>query len=321
MKKYLDGDQVRECYRAIFGREAESDAVVEAHVNSGATLESFLRRTLQSSEFLQRGNFPSSMRRRFANLSTSLDVEVSGTPKQMAALLAHMKDVWTKYGVYDPYYSVLTNNQYKLDVINKDSIREFYQEGEGDYSFIRKIIENNGMSIKKDAVVVDFGCGLGRIGAHFASRFGEYIGVDISAPHIKKAEQHFREIGLNRSKFLILPSFLKDKVSADLVFSLIVLQHNPPPVIGMLIGRMCEALRPGGILVFQVPTGLVGYRFKLRDYLENLPSDGVMEMHAFPHQEVFRIFRDHGVQLVDVFEHDMIGPIGESTIFVAVKDR
>jgi hypothetical protein len=72
--------------------------------------------------------------------------------------------------------------------------------------------------------------------------------------------------------------------------------------------------------VFQVPTGLVNYRFKLRDYLKNLPSDGRMEMHAIPHKEVFRIFREQGMQPVEVFEHDVIGPIGESTIFVAVKD-
>jgi SAM-dependent methyltransferase len=319
MKHHLDREQVRACYRALLGREPESEVVVDAHLESGATLEVFLQRVVKSAEFQNKSDDSSRPRRRFLNLSTALDVDVSGSAKQMNALLAHMKGVWTKYGADDPYFSVLTNEAYRKSVIDDVKIDDFFKQGLNEFNLINGIISNNGLPSNNN-IVLDFGCGLGRVGSHFALSCENYIGVDISKTHLDQAKMHFDRIGITNSEFILLEKFLKLKEIADLIFSVIVLQHNPPPVIGYLIDQMCRALKPGGILLFQVPTSLAGYKFDLKHYLANLPSEGIMEMHAFPQKEVFKIFRKHGLQPAEVFEHDMIGPIGESTIFVAVKD-
>ena len=71
---------------------------------------------------------------------------------------------------------------------------------------------------------------------------------------------------------------------ADLVYSVIVLQHNPPPVIHMLVRAFLKALNPGGVAYFQVPTYRVGYRFSPGEYLENEgKTHAMMEMHVIPH--------------------------------------
>ena len=44
----------------------------------------------------------------------------------------------------------------------------------------------------------------------------------------------------------------------DLVYSLIVLQHNPPPVIRLIVRAFLKALNPGGVAYFQVPTTVAG---------------------------------------------------------------
>lgn len=319
LTRHIDRDQVVACYRAMLGREPESEAVIQSHVDSGATLQAFLSTTLQSHEFLSKNRLP--QRRRSPSLSASVEIEVSGTSKQMRTLMSHMRDVWTKYGNEDPYYSVLTNEGYRNAVISESKIIEFFEQGEGEYRFINRTLANNGIDTEPNATILDMGCGLGRVGSHFAKLVANYIGVDISRPHIDLAKKYFERAGIKNAEFMMLDKFLKTEKVADLIFSVIVLQHNPPPVIGLIIDRMCRALRPGGTLLFQVPTALTGYRFCLSHYLANLPNQGVMEMHAFPQKEVFKIFRQNGLQPVEVFEHDMIGPIGESTVFVAVKDR
>ena len=38
----------------------------------------------------------------------------------------------------------------------------------------------------------------------------------------------------------------------DLFFSMIVLQHNPPPLIALMLEKIAARLRPGGVAVFAV---------------------------------------------------------------------
>lgn len=320
MPEQLDRGQIVACYRAMLGREPESETVIQSRLDSGMTLEVLINSILQSPEYLNKLKKVQFNPRQHLNVSTPVDIQVTGQPKQMQVLLNHMKNVWTTYGTKDPYYSVLTNEIYKSSVIDEKSIESFYKEGLNHFNLINKIINKNSIFIRNEHTILDFGCGLGRVGSHFALMCEHYIGVDISKPHLTQAKMYFNSIGIANYEFMLLEKFLKLQEIADLIFSVIVLQHNPPPVIGYLIDQMCRALKPGGTLLFQVPTSLAAYKFDLKNYLTNLPSEGIMEMHAFPQKEVFKIFRNHGLQPVEVFEHDMIGPIGESTIFVAVKD-
>jgi SAM-dependent methyltransferase len=319
MPEQLNRNHIVACYRSILGREPESEDVIQSHLNSGVTLEAFMHAVLNSPEYLKKTNENPFHVKNSQNFSFVSDIEVSGTEKQMQSLLDHMRTVWTKYGEDDPYFSVLTNEIFRKSTIDEKAIEQFFQAGLNDFGFINRVMSRNDLSIEGDRVVLDFGCGLGRVGSHFALSCEKYIGVDISRAHINQAKVHFDRIGIVNYEFMLLEEFLGSEDIADFIFSVIVLQHNPPPVISYLIRQICRALRPGGKLVFQVPTSLEGYKFDLKQYLANLPSHGIMEMHAFPQKEVFNIFDQQGLQPVEVFEHDMIGPIGESTVFVAVK--
>lgn len=105
----------------------------------------------------------------------------------------------------------------------------------------------------------------------------------------------------------------------DLVVSLLVLQHNPPPVIVRLIARFCRALRPGGIFYIQLPVSLYGYRFDLNAYLAAPPTHGLMEMHCLPRREILRIFAANGCSLLEASSEDDIGDIGRSYRFLGRK--
>jgi hypothetical protein len=100
---------------------------------------------------------------------------------------------------------------------------------------------------------------------------------------------------------------LPDEFAAcEVFYSRIVLQHNPPPVIGLVLQKLIRALKPGGIGIFQVPTYRVAYHFNLRECLRS-PQPHDMEMHCFPQAELFALVTQAGACLVEVREDDAPG--------------
>ena len=84
---------------------------------------------------------------------------------------------------------------------------------------------------------------------------------------------------------------------ADLVYSVIVLRDNPPPVIRLIVRAFLKALNPGGVAYFQVSTYRGGYRFSPEEYLENKAKKHVMmEMHVLPQRVNFQTAREEGCE-------------------------
>ena len=162
-------------------------------------------------------------------------------------------------------------------------------------------------------------CGLGRVGEHLSAHFAHYIGVDISRSHLDQAIDRFNANGRKNSTFRLLPEMLGSPDQVDLAFSIIVLQHNPPPVIALLIKKMSTMVRRGGIVYFQVPVAIQDYHFNIASYLTNPPKHGLMEMHCLPQHEIFRLLDECGCMVLEVLPDNCIGPIGLSYAFLARK--
>src|SRR5207302_9840319 len=95
----------------------------------------------------------------------------------------------------------------------------------------------------------------------------------------------------------------------DAVYTRLVLQHNPPPVIAELIRNALRALRPGGIAIFQVPSYISGYSFKLREWLaKDHPLD--MQMHCLPQHRIFALIAEHCGAALEVREDGGAGGPG-----------
>ena len=81
----------------------------------------------------------------------------------------------------------------------------------------------------------------------------------------------------------------------DFFYSVIVSQHNPPPVIAKLLRIIMAKLNSGGGFLFQLPTYLKGYEFRVEKYLlSHDPVGNGFEMHAFPMHNVLEIIQDAG---------------------------
>ncbi len=246
-------------------------------------------------------------------------IDVDGTPKERLDLIEHTRGVWSHYGKEDPFFSVLTHDEFRINSITAAGEQKFYQSGAGDADEFFKACVRNKISPPWNGTIVDFGCGPGRVGEHLAREFETYIGVDISPAHLARAKARFSSVGLRNARFMLLSDYLDHPMPADAFFSVIVLQHNPPPIIAMMLDKLCGMPRPGGIGYFQVPTALFDYEFHLANYLQAPPSHGAMEMHSLPQHEVFRILYHNECCPLEVHQDDKVGPIGISMTFLARK--
>ena len=167
----------------------------------------------------------------------------------------------------------------------------------------------NGLAPAAFRTCLEYGCGLGRITRWLSDLFEHVYGYDISASLLAGAEEHLarqdvRNVSLRRiSRMEDIDNL--DRV--DLVYSIIVLQHNPPPIIRLIVRAPCCALNPGGVAYFQVPTYRQGYVFSPARYLANESTrHDMMEMHVLPQSDIFEITAEEGCRVLEVLgrRHD-----------------
>ena len=240
-----------------------------------------------------------------------IEIDTEADADTLARLLAHTEQTWTRLGDEEPHWSVISAEQFRQDRLEGHRA-EFYASGARDVDVFLAFLARNGVDAAQLHRVLEFGCGLGRVTRHLAERFDEVLALDISPNHLRQAQIHLDDCGLRNVRWRRLRG-LADLDAADggpdvdAVFSLIVLQHNPPPVMVTLLERLLRRLRPGGVAYFQVPTHAADYRFRIADYLAHGIGARHIEMHYLPQRRIFRIAHDTGCDVLEVREDDWTG--------------
>jgi ubiquinone/menaquinone biosynthesis C-methylase UbiE len=129
----------------------------------------------------------------------------------------------------------------------------FLASGEEDYGrFVSPVLERCGIPTT-GRVMVELGCGAGRMTANFARRYDRVLALDLSSEMLQRA----REIHSQTENILWLRVGGADLTclaseSADFLFSYLVLQHLPgEELVFSYIREMLRVLRLGGAFLFQ----------------------------------------------------------------------
>src|ERR1700730_5984666 len=264
-------------YRLILGREPENSAAVENIISKRVQFKEMRDTFIRSAEF--RHNVIGSIGGMLKPLDWDVGcIETEVDDDTLALLYAHVERVWSDLGTTEPHYSVLTNEKFKSGKFNQYAA-EFFASGSSSLQVFQKTLQRNSINITQFRDCFELGCGVGRVTIKLAEIFPKIIAVDVSAPHVELARNAF----------------------------VIVLQHNPPPVIGILLKKILSKLRDGGIAYFQVPTSALGYRFDSRTYLKEFMDNTNMEMHVFPQRELFQIIKEQGCRVMEVREDNLVG--------------
>jgi ubiquinone/menaquinone biosynthesis C-methylase UbiE len=129
----------------------------------------------------------------------------------------------------------------------------FWERGE---QVVALLLEMVGLEITPGDVVLDIGCGVGRLSRALATRAERVIGLDVSREMLALAERH--NAGVENIEWVHGDGQSLGVVgdaSVDGCFSHVVFQHIPDPEITLAYVRdMGRVLRPGGWALFQVST-------------------------------------------------------------------
>lgn len=308
---------IEACYRTFLGRECEDPLTAAAHLSDAPSLWTLIAR-FQASPEARRQQIYAASRDIYQDQDTR-GVELALDANQAAALTAQVEAVWSRYGREEAFFSVLTNPRYLSQALRDEHVEEFYATGEAEVERFLAICRRNDVEPKAAWSVLELGCGVARMGEAFAQRFSSYAGVDISAGHLAVARDRLSARRVGNTSLRRLSDFLAGDDGYDVFYSVIVLQHNPPPIIHKLLDIGLSRLNPGGYACFQVPCFLYDYRFETGRYLAEEGRAETMEMHALPQRCVFELLARHGLRPIEVAPDDRIGSIGVSYSFLARK--
>jgi SAM-dependent methyltransferase len=159
-----------------------------------------------------------------------------------------MRRFWDARAREQPWFYV--DNRLAYD---HPDLERFWAQGPSD---LDALLEMAGVAIRADDVVVDIGCGVGRLTRAMASRAGHVYALDISARMLQLARRHNSHLDNvtwlqgDGAGLAGVPTAATDGCVSHVVF-----QHIPDPAITLsYVREMGRVLRPGGWAAFQLST-------------------------------------------------------------------
>lgn len=261
-------------------------------------------------------------------LATSFDhegrpVQVEMTPQEHQALFERIQVQWTAFGESEPYASVLSDTQFLKGNIG-ESMHVLEASGQEVVRRLQVLAARNQIPLPS-GTCLELGCGVGRITKPLAQHFARVIAADISPGNLATCQHRLVQAGVSHVETLLLrsPQQIATLEPVDAFVSVIVLQHNPPPVQHYLLDRILGLLRPGGVAFFQTATFNPGYGYRV-DYHLGLGKEEFegWSLHCLPMRHILRLLHRHGLDLMEVVEDGQTGGLHNrfhSHTFFAVK--
>lgn len=248
--------------------------------------------------------------------------------------ILRLRMVWERLARRDPFWAVLAASEKEG---NRWKIDEFFELGTREVEASLTRLSHHLPGLPRERAL-DFGCGVGRLTQGLGQHYRQVIGVDVAAQMIALANRHNRmpaTVSFVHNPRADLQRFASDHF--DLVFSLITLQHVPPPLIEAYVREFVRVVRPGGALYFQIPTSVPVVPQEIKHWSLYPPTmwkrikrwtdrwfrkttgiGDVMRMNSLPAERVRTILAAAGAPLIATIDH----PIGDgyaSLIYVACK--
>ena len=220
--------------------------------------------------------------------------------------LQELQRTWEGLAQADPLWAVCTDPAKQN---RRWSREEFFAAGKNEVGAVLGCVAELGVSVDGKSTALDFGCGVGRLTRALAEHFAECWGVDISPTMIRLAKEFNHD--LPQCRFLLNE---QDKLEGlqdnyfGFIYTSIVLQHMAERYIRKYIAELIRVLRPGGVLVFQLPDRLRGSalariraKVAVRARLKSvLGKPRGMEMHCIREASIRKLVQASGARVVDV---------------------
>jgi SAM-dependent methyltransferase len=212
--------------------------------------------------------------------------------------LSRLSRTWESYGRRDPFFGVLSDPAKRG---GKWDAGAFFASGDAHVQNLWRSLADARIERPRGAAL-DFGCGVGRLTQALCGYFDTITGVDVAASMIRRARAFNRwgarcRYVVNRREDL---SRFPDATFA-FVHSCLVLQHMPPALATRYIAEFFRVCRPGGLVVFQMPSEARtadespgAFALRDADYRAEIALHTHPDFHAGTHATIFALITNRG---------------------------
>ncbi|MDR3609113.1 MAG: class I SAM-dependent methyltransferase [Ignavibacteriaceae bacterium] len=217
---------------------------------------------------------------------------------------------WERFGKIDPYYGVLTQDEYHKDKLNKESKEKFFNTGDNYVKYIFNNIYKQFIPDFKPKCSLDYGCGVGRVVIPL-SKYSKLVnGVDISRSMLNLCEANCKEYNINNFQLSKADGELITQ-KYDFIHSIDVFQHIPVKKGEKIFRNLVKHLEPDGI-------GLIHFTYAkkntMRTFIEFIRDKipfmsnlfnlikgrnffyPVMQMNSYSLNNLFLILQNSGIK-------------------------
>jgi SAM-dependent methyltransferase len=290
-------------YQTVLGRDPDPEPLqlyVDRLVSGDVTVAQLIREFAESPEYARKRFI---LNPKLTNVPRLPDAEVFVPPEIVDKLFDKTSFYW-RNAASEPnemYWSVLSVDAWKRELTVEDRVK-FVETGSRYATRVLGLYERYTGRPVSNLTCIDFGSGVGRLAINVAMRVAQVHAVDFS-------ESHLQELQRNAAMFncaqkiavcpIRRPADLDMLPQVDIVYSLIALQHNTPPVIAAMMRTLLEHLKPGGYAFLHVTLAKPGYgSFIVNDYLTSAEAGSKMEIHILPRANINTLAEKAGCEIV-----------------------
>jgi SAM-dependent methyltransferase len=187
--------------------------------------------------------------------------------------------------------------EYSHGTVPENIIQEYYNGGAITVEALMDLLRKMGIDLKFGSIL-DFGCDLGIRARSWTTHFESVTCVETSLYHLLEAERLASSPGITYklSDFSLLSKLGTQRF--DMVAVSPEVKYFSPLVMVALLEQFCDALAPGGIVIFELPLEEYSKQFTCK-----LPDiKRAQEAYGFPKTEVDYHMKIRGCNLVQYWE-------------------
>jgi SAM-dependent methyltransferase len=160
---------------------------------------------------------------------------------------------WAKLATEDPFWAVLSRDDFHGEMLPDEKLQSFFQTGEDQIARLIGFIKRHLQSDFSPKRSLDFGCGVGRLLIPLARLSVEAVGLDVAPGMLELCRKFVAAQGISNVKLIHNGDQLSGVSQGfDFVNTQIVLQHIPPERGYYLIERLVKLLMVGGVGSIQI---------------------------------------------------------------------
>lgn len=218
---------------------------------------------------------------------------------------------WDIIAARDPFFGVLSANEYRADRIDAQAIQRFYESGEQDIQRVLAWFDADLGARPTQGTALDIGCGVGRLSHAMARVMPGVVGYDISEVMLRIARD---TAPANLTLTQTLPPGPFDWINSYIVF-----QHIPPTEGLELLANCLDRAAPKAFLSVQItgwregppPPDSLRARFHLWRRLQRHRQAGqsaeqLIQMYDYSFSAILKLITERGFSRI-VLRHTVHG--------------